>query len=213
MTTPTRETRGGKDTKKWILKTALILFNKYGTQEISTKRIAKQMGISPGNLYYHFKNKKQIIRALLMDVQEPPDAFGIEQLSPLQYVLNHMNKVVLVWEQYPFFKREINMLLKQDQVLKAWYLDIKQESFELFVKFAPAFIKTEMLEQLNISTESLFIPLWLICEHWINYLEISNMSASKANLNKGIELMVQVMYPYLNDVAIEDLKTLPLDPS
>lgn len=187
------------------------MFNKYGTQEISTKRIAKQMGISPGNLYYHFKNKKQIIRALLMGAQTPPAENCDEQLSPLQLVLNHMHQVVLVWEQYPFFKREINILLKQDPVLKEWYLNIKKESFELFVRHAPAFIKTDLLEQLDISVESLFTPLWLICEHWINYLEISNQLASKTNLLKGIELMVQVVYPYLNDAAIEDLKALQLD--
>ena len=47
-----------------ILDAALALFNDSGTARISTNHIAAAAGISPGNLYYHFQNKEEIIRAL-----------------------------------------------------------------------------------------------------------------------------------------------------
>lgn len=47
-----------------ILDTALALFNAEGEACVSTVDIAAVMGISPGNLYYHFKGKEAIIEAL-----------------------------------------------------------------------------------------------------------------------------------------------------
>ncbi len=41
-------------TKQAILTTAIDLFNDKGTAAVSTNHIAEAMGISPGNLYYHF---------------------------------------------------------------------------------------------------------------------------------------------------------------
>src|SRR3712207_9158129 len=52
-----RDTRGG------VVEAAVRLFNERGTAEVSTNHIAEAAGISPGNLYYHFRNKEEIIRA------------------------------------------------------------------------------------------------------------------------------------------------------
>jgi AcrR family transcriptional regulator len=51
-------------TPERILATALRLLNEQGTAAVSTNHIAEALGMSPGNLYYHFRNKEAIIRAL-----------------------------------------------------------------------------------------------------------------------------------------------------
>ena len=51
-------------TKKLILQTATTLFNQRGTAKVSTNHIAEEAGISPGNLYYHYKDKLHIIREI-----------------------------------------------------------------------------------------------------------------------------------------------------
>ncbi|MCP4396089.1 MAG: helix-turn-helix transcriptional regulator, partial [bacterium] len=45
---------GSQGTKSRIIKTAVRLFNEQGTRAISTRHIARELGMSPGNLYYHF---------------------------------------------------------------------------------------------------------------------------------------------------------------
>ncbi|MEL6258395.1 MAG: TetR/AcrR family transcriptional regulator, partial [Pseudomonadota bacterium] len=51
-------------TKSRILKGSLLLFNEEGEEGQSAVDIANALDISPGNLYYHFKGKDAVIRAL-----------------------------------------------------------------------------------------------------------------------------------------------------
>lgn len=51
-------------TKEKILNTALLLFNKEGIEDITVRDIAKAIGISHGNLCYHYPNKEVIIETL-----------------------------------------------------------------------------------------------------------------------------------------------------
>ena len=55
-------------TRDLILLTAKRLFNTYGVQVISANRVADEMGISTGNLHYHFRTKNEIIYALYKEM-------------------------------------------------------------------------------------------------------------------------------------------------
>ena len=65
-----------RNTKKEIVITAKTLFNERGYNNVSTKDIADALGISKGNLTYHFKKKEDIMEAILEEGQsrKRPDA-------------------------------------------------------------------------------------------------------------------------------------------
>jgi AcrR family transcriptional regulator len=56
-------------TKDTILRTAQALFNNEGEHAVSSVDIASVIGISPGNLYYHYKGKEPIIAELFGDFE------------------------------------------------------------------------------------------------------------------------------------------------
>ena len=61
----------GSSTRDRILQTSLRLFNEEGVAAVSTHRVAAEMGISPGNLHYHFKTKQAIVTWLFRRFRRP----------------------------------------------------------------------------------------------------------------------------------------------
>jgi AcrR family transcriptional regulator len=57
-------------TRERILQTSLQLFNVEGLPSTSTHRIAAELGMSPGNLHYHFKTKQLIVDRLFRRFEE-----------------------------------------------------------------------------------------------------------------------------------------------
>ena len=88
--------RSKSNRRELILTAALKLFNEQGSHKVTTNHIAKAIGISPGNLYYHFKNKEHIIRELLerlirgFDSLIPMDA---GQLSGLDLIADTIDTI------------------------------------------------------------------------------------------------------------------------
>ncbi|WP_421864288.1 TetR/AcrR family transcriptional regulator [Parvibaculum sp.] len=50
-------------TKDRILATSLRLFNENGYDAVTTAKISEEVGISEGNLWYHFRTKRDLVSA------------------------------------------------------------------------------------------------------------------------------------------------------
>jgi len=108
--------------KEEILETARRLFNEGNTQAVTTNHIAKAMGISPGNLHYHYKNREEIIRLIYAKMREEM-TLSIDKLPKTLKELSVHQKVLIgiQWE-YRFFFREILFLFSRDSELEKMYI-------------------------------------------------------------------------------------------
>lgn len=91
-------------TRDRILSTALALFNAEGESRVSTVDIAAALGISPGNLYYHFRGKEEIIEALFDDFETELRQVLSANLSQTHSIEDHWVFLYIIFEEIVDFR-------------------------------------------------------------------------------------------------------------
>ena len=113
-------------TAERILEAALVMFNRLGEPNVSTTAISVEMGISPGNLYYHYPAKDTLINALFdryrASLETLLDAAGDVRHVEDAWLLFHM-LFELLWE-YRFLYRDLNDLLSKNRHLETHFQDL-----------------------------------------------------------------------------------------
>lgn len=54
-----------------IIDAAISILNSYGLADMTMRRVAKQLDVAPGALYWHFKNKQELIGATARRILAP----------------------------------------------------------------------------------------------------------------------------------------------
>lgn len=195
------------ETKDRIIRAAIKLFNQHGTKAVSTNHIAATAGISPGNLYYHFRNKEEIIRAIFNRIVEftgTESSYGSGfQVKPSIENMEAVFKRVFVlhWE-YRFLYREFNALHNRDKELRiAIIKDQKKRLMEVRSSII-AFIDAGIFRAMDESEiEFLKTSLWIIGTYWHSFLESGGRKITIARVEDGIDMMRKLLRPYMNETV------------
>jgi len=108
--------------KEAILEEALELFNETSTQASTTNHIAKAMGISPGNLHYHYKNREEIVRLLYINMRKEM-TLSVDELPKCIATLHEHEEVLIkIQWKYRFFFKELLSLFSRDSELEELYI-------------------------------------------------------------------------------------------
>lgn len=136
------------DIKNQILKKSLELFNKYGSTKVTTNQIAKSIPISPGTLYYHYKNKEDIIRDIFVEMSNLYKEFyfsAVDYTKPEEILDKFINENFELYKKFSFFNYEISALIKKDFILKKMNIEfIENNKKQLYYLFT-ALQKNEIL--------------------------------------------------------------------
>ena len=95
----------GNQTKQKILNAAIELFNENGMANVRLQQIAEEIGISPGNLAYHFRNKEAIVESIQEDlVEDVSEILSTYRIFPnLMDFDNQLSKYFSFIKIHPFY--------------------------------------------------------------------------------------------------------------
>jgi AcrR family transcriptional regulator len=123
-------------TAQRIIESSLSLFNRFGEPNVSTNLISSELRISPGNLYYHFPAKDELVNALF-------DQY-LAQLNPLLEAAGDVRDVEDAWFfihslferlwEHRFLYRDLNDLLSRNRRLEIEVKDLLARKQRAFVQ-------------------------------------------------------------------------------
>ena len=193
-------------TKDKIIATAIDLFNIHGTKAISTNHIAKEMGISPGNLYYHFRSKNDIIRSI-------SDNFSNELGSVLKIQLDTItdfssnltslfNRFFKIQQSYQFLFLEGVHLTKQDSRLLDNYTNLRSLIKKGYHELLSNLVKMKIMKRQSLNIiDDLLDAQWIIMWYWINHTILDRNKYDDFQIKKGIKLSFSIIKPQLTAIG------------
>ncbi|MEK3735338.1 MULTISPECIES: TetR/AcrR family transcriptional regulator [Paenibacillus] len=190
------------NTKSRIVQTAVQLFNEQGIGKVSTNHIAAAALMSPGNLYYHFKNKSEIIQAILLDMYEEwnevwslPEHVTLTQQHLEQKLLMNFD---ILW-RYRFFYREALSLFQADEALRLLHTEMMNTRLVEQEAFIRRFITDGVLriEADSEQLQKLLIACWIIANNWLSFLEMNGQPVDEVSFTDGVGLIWAILDPYL----------------
>ena len=194
-------------TKDKIIETSVKLFNEKGCLNTSIRHISNELGISVGNLYYHFKNKEEILIEIFLRYVNAV----FKEIS----FLNHSQDEIFLLKnflvdtldsniEYRFLHLELNLLLISFSKFKT----IMQEQLKLEIKMIKELlyhqIKYGYLKQLNeIEIEFLVSNSWILASSNLSYWNLLSDDIIK-NVKKGSLNVYYLIKPYLTQKSLDD---------
>lgn len=116
-----------KPVKTRILNTALELFNEHGSDAVSIRDVSEKLGMSPGNLCYHYKNTDALIHALYFRLSDSSDARFINRnssSSSMQAFLELMRDTYLLIDEYRFIFLDIVRIVRRSPEIHSHYMQL-----------------------------------------------------------------------------------------
>lgn len=193
-------------TKEKILDTARMLFNEHGIRSITTRHIAASMGISPGNLHYHFKHTEDVVIALFEQLKKKYDKI-IEEVQNLP--LKHLGDLVPVFNTLYDQINDYRFLFLHFVEISIWIPEIKNDYRQLLSRREEQF--RDWLDTLEKEGILMAIPdqtkadlvkkLFIIGDFWLSHNILHNQYTGDEARRDFVSALLSVLLPYVNDSA------------
>ncbi|MFA5677759.1 MAG: TetR/AcrR family transcriptional regulator [Pseudomonas sp.] len=160
-------------TSQRILQASLQLFNEQGERNVTTNHIASHLNISPGNLYYHFRNKSMIVAELFSEFERKMETFlRLPQATPLtlEHKARYLESLLDILWQFRFMHQSLEYLLEADPALAARYQQFAQRSLRGTQAIYQAFADAGILLLSPQQAETLSINVWIVLGSWMQFL-------------------------------------------
>ncbi len=204
-------------TRERILEISLRLFNEFGEPNITTTVIADEMRISPGNLYYHFRNKDDIVNSLFAQFEEEINrmlAVPEGRRPTIEDVWQYLHLMFeLVW-RYRFFYRDLSDLLSRNRTLELHFKQILSHKVKVARQLCEGLRSDAALEASDLEIEVLSTNMVVVATYWLSYEYVRNprnysqQQVSADALVKGCYQVLSLISPYLRGQTRAHFKRL-----
>jgi len=185
-------------TKERILLTSIDLFNRSGVVSITTNHIAKAMSISPGNLYFHYDNKEEIILELFKRMCKETYQvwrFGKGHTkNPVEFIDENFE---LYWK-YRFFHREMYSLRRKDVALATMWRNHLQKMMKLMEVLYRRWVREGKMVQIKDADEMEYISeaLLAMSTTFLQFFESAEKAPGKRTIERGKRHVARLLLPY-----------------
>jgi AcrR family transcriptional regulator len=193
-------------TRERIVATALALFNAAGEPNVTTADIADEMNISPGNLYYHFRNKDDIIGELyaafagsLAPLLAGPSARAahVEDLWLFLHVLFER-----MWE-YRFLFRDLDEIVSRNPRLAQRFAELARQERSAVLELCGGLRAAGALDASDAEIAAIATNAVMIATYWMSFQrlvrETAGADAAGMQFERAVAQVLVLLAPYLRD--------------
>ncbi len=208
------EKKRPRRTRERILETSLALFNRDGAPHVTTANIADEMNISPGNLYYHFANKDEIVIELYAAYEsriaplfaDPRGRHpGVEDLWLWLHLLFEQ-----MWD-YRFLYRDLDELTSRNRALGARFGALLRKGAATMVEWCRAMVADGTMRASDREIDALAQNVMLVAAYWSSYDRIrraAHDAAREADAGRAAYQVLALFGPFFTGEARAHLDRL-----
>lgn len=201
-------------TRERIVEASLELFNTQGERSVTTNHIAAHLGMSPGNLYYHFRNKQAIIAELFAQYEGRVDAFlrlpAGRALTVADKTFYLQALLAAMWH-YRFLHRDLEHLLEADEALAERYRGFARRCLQAATDIYRGFASAGILRMDEQQIEALTLNSWIILTSWVRFLctiRTASGDLSEELMRRGVYQILALESAHVTESAREAVQTL-----
>jgi AcrR family transcriptional regulator len=203
-------------TAERILEVTLDLFNRFGEPNVSTTLISAELQISPGNLYYHYPAKDELINTLFDRYERALDellqaADGVANVEDA-WLFFHM-LFELIW-QYRFLYRDLNDLLSKNRRLETHFQFVLKNKGRAVRAVLDGLVRGQAMRISAEDAEPAATAMVVVLTYWLSYEYVRDPrralepEAAQAALGRGAFHVLSLLLPHLDEASREHLHTL-----
>lgn len=205
-------------TAERILEATLQLFNRFGEPNVSTTLISAELGISPGNLYYHFPAKEALITRLfdryqlsLQELLAASDSVG--DVEDAWFFMHSLFE--LIW-QYRFLYRDLNDLLSNNRRLETQFKCELERTEQAMRTLLGGMQHNGALQIVAAEVAPMATRMVMIATYWLSYEYVRDPrhalepQHAQDALLRGAHHVLGLLLPYLEPAQRSHLNGLAL---
>lgn len=199
-------------TKDRIIQASIELFNEFGERAITTNHIAAHLGISPGNLYYHFRNKEDIIHSVFAEyISHMESAFKpTEGPITVAKMADYCDEAFSSIWRFRFFYSSLPGILLRDKTLQQRYLNVQEAISGRADVVLKALRDNKLIDASDEEIEDLIQLMKVVVAFWISYqmCQSNEVKVEVPAVYDGVVKLIALIKPYATEVAKEDFAKL-----